>query len=300
MNKILSKIAIVAFLVALVSFFVSGIIGAQTGLFKRLGAGNIFQLDIGEPYPIIETRSISLDGAQTIAIGADAEDIQVQQGDAPTISAQISGKFIGATPQEKPILKIEKHGTILSIVINHALYSDGIFALRVTIPKQYQGALIARGTSSDIDIASGKYKTVWLETDSGDIKGNTTISQMQSLNAKSKSGDVTLHISNDAEKSHAKKIDIETASGDIKLTAENIADSVKVKSDSGDIELELPDDPFKIDASTQSGDLLWKFSGKQSILTEKSEEHIIVNNKNSQRQTINATSGSGDIKISRI
>lgn len=178
--------------------------------------------------------------------------------------------------------------------------------VEIYIPKNYNKDLYLKTASGDIQFNSElKLNSLTCKDSSGDVKSKEKINT-NDANINISSGDIDLYgiISNNYDIETASgdiSVDslsgsgkVSTASGDIKLKYNDIAESSKVHTASGDIDLTVPAElSFEFNGSCTSGNI----SSNLNLDYTKGKKQASFSSGNESNKKIDASTLSGDISI---
>ena len=178
--------------------------------------------------------------------------------------------------------------------------------VEIYIPKNYNKDLYLKTASGDIQFNSVQnLNSLTCKDSSGDVKSKEKINS-NDANINISSGDINLYgiISNNYDIETASgdiSVDsisgsgkVSTASGDIKLKYNDIAEFSKVNTASGDIDLTVPDKlSFEFNGSCTSGNI----NSNLNLNYTKGKKQASLNSGNESNKKIDASTLSGDISI---
>lgn len=273
-----NKVAIIS--IILLCFLAIGItlfmIAVINGNFKNI---NFYQKEAS----IIHEKSYVIDDLEKIKVSSTSSDIRIQESASDEIKVVVYGQDNdeATSMKENGILTISKKDR--SYICFGFCFSNKEEII-IYIPKHLDINLELITTSGDIEVVSfpnlnvnakstsgdiqiKSINTSVMETTSGDVKLNST----SISNIKTTSGDISIENITDS-------IELETKSGDIKISDFNIKNNSNIKTTSGEVTIKNLSDSY-IETHTTSGDVTIKENNRYAENT----------------LTINTTSG--DIRI---
>ena len=309
-RKTLTRTAITTTIIASVSFLTAGVIG-----FVSRAAADTFSHAEKGSIPIDEKDSMPTASIRSIRVETLSENITIRECSGESVTARFHGKVSSSAQDDMPHLKVERHGTEMTIRIerhrrNFVAQTSEDAELEVHIPKQYAGNLSAKSVSGNITTGSHRYKKLALTTISGNIESEDV--KAESLKLDTTSGNIR------TQKLTAERTEIRSTSGEIKVKAAtgdmnvhatsgdvamnftDMPDCIEVETVSSDIRLGMPSKAkFKLDAHSVSGDLSCDFPITLVDSRADGGNHVLIGVVESDKDTITANTVSGNIKITR-
>lgn len=289
-----------------------------------------FSLGFGKAYDVNETEEINWSNADKIDIIVTSTDTRVLESSGDKVKAELKGTIRTTDPNVIPTIELSQSGNVITIREKRkaitTFFTSSDIVLNITIPKDFSGDLLYKGTSGNFSASDLRLNSLALSITSGDtrlerietkkdtiIKCTSGESELYDIKCDEASinctsGDILIDLINSdytSVKSLSGEIDVkdfsgaitlQTTSGDITATANDPEKEINISATSGNIRLGLPENEgFELFSRATSGDINCEFDLDKS----SSSEHKLEGKSGNGEIPITIKATSGNIKISK-
>jgi len=242
-----------------------------------------------EKEELIEEKTVSVTGLKALTIDSISSDIHVISESRTDVYVQLKGYYKNDPGYTPPKLNITEVGNVVKIEIEHKKSILGLdrlsLDLLVIVPESYKDKVVIETTSGDIDVQSGVYTSLDIETVSGKIE--TLGTDAEQANIASTSGHINL-------RDFMGELNAETISGNLDIQLEKVTSDVEISSISGDVELSVPQtEAFGVNISSTSG----KVQSDHELRIEKASDHKLIAEKGDSESMMKISTISGDVNV---
>lgn len=306
----LAHIAKLAFIVAIASLGIAGIIGIASGALCSISTGGS-----QDNRTIEEVKSTPVASVHKVKVNTVSESITIREGAENEVKAHFYGTA-SMVLKNIPHLIVKQQDGVIDIYLHRknersSTSSRYDASLEITVPRGYDGDLSAESVSGNIVLGSHRYGTARLRTVSGNASAdkmdvgkfsvNTISGSFSADELRCEQSDIDSISGNICVESFTGSTRIHTVSGDSTITCMTPSGSLSANTTSGSTTLYMPEtSKFKLDAGSVSGSVNCDFPITLTNIKEDSRSHTVVGTVADGQIPILVHSVSGDVNIRKV